>query len=101
MARAISPRRKWFFTILAWSVAFIIFFWSQYLHGTSGWLEVMLFIAGVICVAAEIFVLPGFGVLGLGGGLLGHAVDKEERDAVGQDEGLRLIGPETGPGLGN
>ena len=26
MARAISPRRKWFFTILAWSVAFIIFF---------------------------------------------------------------------------
>jgi membrane-bound ClpP family serine protease len=51
-------------------VAFIIYFWSQYLNGTSGWLEVMLFIAGVVCVAAEIFVLPGFGVLGLGGGLL-------------------------------
>ena len=51
-------------------VAFIVYFWSQHLHGTSGWLEVMLFIAGVICVAAEIFVLPGFGVLGLGGGLL-------------------------------
>jgi membrane-bound serine protease (ClpP class) len=51
-------------------VAFIVYFWSQYLHGTSGWLEVMLFLAGVICVLAEIFVLPGFGVLGLGGGLL-------------------------------
>ncbi|MGI9178808.1 MAG: NfeD family protein [Pirellulales bacterium] len=51
-------------------VAFIVYFWSQYLNGTSGWLEVMLFLAGVICVAAEIFVLPGFGVLGLGGGLL-------------------------------
>ncbi len=51
-------------------VAFIIYFWSQYLHGTSGWLEVMLFLAGAICVAAEIFVLPGFGILGLGGGLL-------------------------------
>ena len=51
-------------------VAFIIYFWSQYLHGTAGWLEVMLFIAGVFCVAAEIFVLPGFGVLGLGGGVL-------------------------------
>jgi membrane-bound serine protease (ClpP class) len=51
-------------------VAFIVYFWSQYLNGTSGWLEVMLFIAGVVCVAAEIFVLPGFGVLGLGGGLL-------------------------------
>lgn len=51
-------------------VAFIVYFWSQYLHGTSGWLEVMLFLAGIICVLAEIFVLPGFGVLGLGGGLL-------------------------------
>jgi len=51
-------------------VAFIIYFWSQYLHGTSGWLEVMLFLAGLVCLAAEIFVLPGFGVLGLGGGLL-------------------------------
>ena len=51
-------------------VAFIIYFWSQYLHGTAGLLEVMLFAAGVFCIAAEIFVLPGFGVLGLGGGLL-------------------------------
>jgi membrane-bound serine protease (ClpP class) len=51
-------------------VAFIIYFWSQYLHGTSGWLEVMLFLAGLFCLAAEIFVLPGFGVLGLGGGVL-------------------------------
>jgi membrane-bound serine protease (ClpP class) len=51
-------------------VAFIIYFWSNHLHGTSGWLEVMLFLAGLICLAAEIFVLPGFGVLGLGGGLL-------------------------------
>jgi len=51
-------------------VAFIIYFWSQYLHGTSGWLEVLLFLTGLVCVAAEILVLPGFGVLGLGGGLL-------------------------------
>ena len=51
-------------------VAFIVYFWSQYLHGTSGWLEVMLFLAGMFCLAAEIFVLPGVGVLGLGGGLL-------------------------------
>ena len=51
-------------------VAFIIYFWSQYLNGTSGWLEVMLFLAGVICLAAEIFVVPGIGILGLGGGFL-------------------------------
>ncbi len=51
-------------------VAFIVYFWSQYLHGTSGWLEVMLFLAGLFCLVAEIFVLPGVGVLGLGGGML-------------------------------
>ena len=51
-------------------VAFIVYFWSQYLQGTAGWLEVMLFLAGLFCMAAEIFILPGFGVLGLGGGLL-------------------------------
>ena len=51
-------------------VAFIVYFWSQYLQGTAGWLEVMLFMAGLFCMAAEIFILPGFGVLGLGGGLL-------------------------------
>ena len=51
-------------------VAFLVYFWSQYLHGTSGWLEVMLFLAGLVCLAAEIFVVPGMGVLGLGGGLL-------------------------------
>jgi membrane-bound serine protease (ClpP class) len=51
-------------------VAFIIYFWSQYLHGTAGWLEPLLFVAGLFCLAAEIFVLPGFGVLGLGGAVL-------------------------------
>jgi membrane-bound serine protease (ClpP class) len=51
-------------------VAFIVFFWSQYLHGTAGWLEVLLFVAGLFCLAAEIFVLPGFGVFGLGGAAL-------------------------------
>ncbi len=51
-------------------VAFIIYFWSQYLHGTSGWLEVLLFVAGLTCLVAEIFLVPGVGVLGLGGGLL-------------------------------
>ena len=30
----------------------------------------MLFLAGVVCLAAEIFVVPGIGILGLGGRLL-------------------------------
>ncbi|MCL2004796.1 MAG: hypothetical protein FWG73_01410 [Planctomycetaceae bacterium] len=44
-----------------------LFFWLQFLGGTAGWLELMLFVAGVACVLFEIFVLPGFGIFGLGG----------------------------------
>lgn len=51
-------------------VCFLLYFWSSYMGGTAGWLEILLFLAGVACVALEIFVLPGFGVFGLGGGTL-------------------------------
>ncbi len=52
------------------SVAILLFFWSQYLHGTAGWLEVLLFVTGVCFLLMEIFVLPGFGIFGLGGGAM-------------------------------
>ena len=52
------------------SVAILLFFWSQYLHGTAGWLEVLLFVMGICFVLMEIFVLPGFGIFGLGGGAM-------------------------------
>ena len=45
----------------------ILFFWSRFFGGTSGWLEVILFIAGLIFLAMEIFVIPGFGFAGLSG----------------------------------
>ncbi|HEY6565667.1 MAG TPA: hypothetical protein VIY86_14355, partial [Pirellulaceae bacterium] len=45
-------------------VCFVIFFWSQFLHGTATWLEILLFLLGILCVAIEVFVLPGFGVFG-------------------------------------
>jgi membrane-bound ClpP family serine protease len=51
-------------------VCFLLFFWSRFLGGTAGWLEVTLFVAGVLCLLLEVFVLPGFGIFGLGGGLL-------------------------------
>lgn len=51
-------------------VSFLIFFWAHYLGGTAGWLEGMLFLAGITCLLLEIFVLPGFGVFGIGGGAL-------------------------------
>jgi membrane-bound ClpP family serine protease len=51
-------------------LCFLLFFWSQYLHGTAGWLEILLFVGGVVCLAIELFVLPGMGIFGIGGGLM-------------------------------
>ena len=47
-----------------------LFFWSRMSGGTSGWLEVILFLAGIIFLVMEVFVIPGFGVAGVGGGLM-------------------------------
>jgi membrane-bound serine protease (ClpP class) len=51
-------------------VCFLLFFWAKFLHGTADWLEIMLFLGGVVCVGVEVFALPGFGVFGFGGGLM-------------------------------
>ncbi|MBX7166268.1 MAG: hypothetical protein K1X74_07950 [Pirellulales bacterium] len=48
-------------------VCVLLFFWSRFLGGTAGWLEAVLFVAGVVCVLCELFVFPGFGIFGLGG----------------------------------
>ena len=52
------------------ATCFALFFWSRFLGGTAGWLEVVLFLLGIGCIALEIFVIPGFGVFGVSGGLL-------------------------------
>lgn len=49
---------------------FGIFFWSHFFGGTSGWLEILLFVLGILFLMLELFVLPGFGVCGIGGILL-------------------------------
>lgn len=48
-------------------LCFSLFFWSRFLGGTSGWLEVTLFLMGLIFIGAELFVIPGFGFAGVGG----------------------------------
>jgi membrane-bound serine protease (ClpP class) len=48
-------------------LCFALFFWSKFLGGTAGWLEVVLFVFGLGCLAVEAFVLPGFGVAGVTG----------------------------------
>jgi membrane-bound ClpP family serine protease len=52
------------------SVAFLLFFWSKFLDNTAGWLEVLLFVGGLSFMLLEVFVLPGFGIFGFGGGLM-------------------------------
>lgn len=47
-----------------------LFFWSKFLGGTAGWLELVLFFLGIVCIGLEVFVIPGFGVFGVSGGLL-------------------------------
>ncbi len=51
-------------------LCFVLFFWSHFLGGTAGWLEVILFLSGLVFLAMELFVIPGFGVAGLSGILL-------------------------------
>ncbi|MBS0209213.1 MAG: hypothetical protein JSS27_09685 [Planctomycetes bacterium] len=52
------------------AVCFMLYFWAQYLGGTAGWLEVLLFLGGIVCLALEFFVFPGVAVFGLAGGLM-------------------------------
>jgi membrane-bound ClpP family serine protease len=52
------------------AVAFLLFFWSKYLDQTATWLEIVLFLSGIVFLLMEWLVLPGFGIFGLGGGIL-------------------------------
>ncbi|MCH2114608.1 MAG: hypothetical protein MK171_06835 [Pirellulales bacterium] len=49
------------------TLGLMLFFWSMYLNGTAGWLETILLLGGICFILLEIFVLPGFGIFGLGG----------------------------------
>jgi membrane-bound serine protease (ClpP class) len=51
-------------------VCFSLFFWSRFLGGTAGTLELVLFLIGLGLLAAELFLIPGFGVFGISGILL-------------------------------
>lgn len=51
-------------------LCFLLYFWSNFFGGAADWLEVLMFIAGAGCLAVELFLLPGFGVFGLGGAAL-------------------------------
>ncbi|HMO85055.1 MAG TPA: hypothetical protein PKC18_09075 [Lacipirellulaceae bacterium] len=52
------------------AIAFLLFFWSKYLEGTAESLEILMFVAGVVLMLIEVFVVPGVGIFGLSGALL-------------------------------
>ncbi len=42
-----------------------LFFWGHWLVQLAGWEEIMLAATGILLVALEIFVIPGFGIVGV------------------------------------
>jgi membrane-bound serine protease (ClpP class) len=49
------------------AVCFVLFFWSQWLAESAGALEVVLFLLGLVLLGVELFLIPGFGFVGLVG----------------------------------
>ncbi len=53
------------FPILASIIAIVLYFAPHYLEGLAAHWEIIVFIVGVLLLALEIFVIPGFGVTGI------------------------------------
>ncbi len=51
-------------------IALLLFFGSSYILQLASILDIVLFIAGIVLLALEIFVIPGFGITGISGILL-------------------------------
>ncbi len=51
-------------------ISLALFFWGHYLIGMANWTEIILFILAIFLIGLEIFVLPGFGIAGISGGIL-------------------------------
>jgi membrane-bound serine protease (ClpP class) len=56
-----------FFPIAASLVAAMLYFAPLYLEGLAANWEILVFIIGLILLAVEIFVIPGFGITGIAG----------------------------------
>ena len=45
-------------------ICFVIIIGSKHLTGLANWVEVALFVSGLILLCIEVFILPGFGIAG-------------------------------------
>ncbi|MBQ7213789.1 MAG: nodulation protein NfeD [Bacteroidales bacterium] len=57
------------FPLIVALLAALLYFAPLYLEGLAAHWEILLFIVGVVLIAVEIFVIPGFGVAGVTGAL--------------------------------
>lgn len=55
------------FPLVAALTACVLYFAPLYLEGFANHIEVIMFVAGVVLLLLEIFVIPGFGVAGISG----------------------------------
>ncbi|MGI9544618.1 MAG: NfeD family protein, partial [Cyclobacteriaceae bacterium] len=55
------------FPILAALIAAILYFTPYYLNGLAENWEIILFFVGLVLIALEVFVIPGFGIAGISG----------------------------------
>ncbi|MCH8171463.1 MAG: nodulation protein NfeD [Bacteroidetes bacterium] len=51
-------------------IALILFFGSSYILALASIIDIVLFIVGLVLIALEIFVIPGFGIAGISGILM-------------------------------
>lgn len=58
------------FALLVAIVAALLYFSPLYLEGLAANWEILLFVVGLILIALEIFVVPGFGITGISGIML-------------------------------
>ena len=48
-------------------ISLALFFWGHWIVQLAGWEELLLVATGVVLLGLELFVIPGFGVAGVGG----------------------------------
>ena len=51
-------------------VCFVLVFYASHLAGLAQWIEIIMFGVGIILIALEVFIIPGFGVAGIAGIIL-------------------------------
>ena len=81
------------FPLILAITAAVLYFAPLYLEGLAENWELLLFVAGLVLIALEIFVIPGFGVAGISGILLcvvGLVLAMINNDLLKTPEGLNV-----------